>query len=233
MTRNQINEPDLTDVIDGALEDLLYAFNCHRVGVIESFNPDEQTATVQLVDKGVITGVDGEVLVDYPPLVDCPVLINKSATGGLTVPINPGDTCFVHFNDRDLDNWLIDSLTQRPNTIRAHDLADAVVTIGIRNQINKIPDYNNLATELNYQSNKLSLSTGGVSISSSAGASLVLDDKLELKNTAENLKDIIDEFINIITNLKTVAPSLQEFPIDGATASALSVLSTRVTDLLK
>jgi hypothetical protein len=67
----------------------------------------------------------------------------------------------------------------------------------------------------------------------SAGGSIVVDDKLELKNTAENLKGLIDELITIITNLKTVDPVSGNLPIDGATASALSSLSTRVGDLLK
>jgi hypothetical protein len=233
MTINSINEPDLTDVIEGAIEDLLYSFNAHRVGVIESFNPDEQTATIQLVDKGVVTSVAGEELIDYPPLVDVPVIINKGIRGGLTIPISAGDTCTVHFNDRDLDNWLVDGLTQRPNTLRTHDFSDAVAEIGIRNQINKLIDYNNDATELSYLTNKISLDESKINLLNSSGGSIVIDDKLELKNTAESLKGIIDEFITIITNLKTVTPSLQELPIDGATASALTVLSTKVSDLLK
>ena len=231
MTR--INEPDLTDIINGAMRDMAFGTNCCRIGIIESFNPAEQTADINFVDKGVITSVEGDELIDYSPLIDCPVITLKGAMGGLTIPIQKGDTCTVFFNDRDMDNWLVDGLIQRPNTERTHDFSDAIAVIGLRNQINKITDYNNNAVELNYLGNKLSIDADKISSTASAGGSIVIDDKLELKNSAENLKDIIDEFITIITNLKTVDPISGLLPIDGATSSALSSLSTKVSDLLK
>jgi hypothetical protein len=233
MSKGRRTEPDLEDIIEGATEDLLYDFNCHRVGIIEAFYPDDQTADVKLVDKSVINTTDGEVLTNYSLLEKCPTKINKGSKGGLTVPITKGDTCLVLFNDRDLDNWLVDGLVQRPNTLRTHDFSDAIALVGIRNQINKITDYNNDATELNYGNNKISLDNEKISLLNSSGGSIVVDDKLELKNTADNLKDVIDELITIITNLKTVDPISGLLPIDGTTASSLSVLSTRVGDLLK
>jgi hypothetical protein len=231
--KERINEPDLTDVIDGAIEDLLYSLNCHRVGIVQSFDPIEQTATIRMVDKGVKATTDGEELVDYSLLLDCPVMVNKGTNGGLTIPIIEGDTCLVCFNDRDMDNWLVDGLVQRPNTLRAHDFSDVIAIVGIRNQLNKITDYNNEATEINYLDNKISIDNTKINLLNSLGGSIVIDDKLELKNTAENLKSLIDELITIITNLSTVDPISGNLPIDGATASSLATLSTRVGDLLK
>jgi len=230
--KNRISEPDLTDVIDGAIEDFSYSINCHRIGVIESFNPTNQTATVKMIDKGVNLTQEGEMLVDFALLVDCPVVIYRGANGGLTVPINKGDTCLIIFNDRDMDNWLVDGLSQRPNTLRNHDFSDAIILVGVRNQINKIANYNNNATELNYLSNKIAIDAK-ISLLNSSGGSIVLDDKLELKNTAENLKGIIEDLITIISNLKTVDPISGNLPIDGGTASSLSSLNSRVGILLK
>jgi hypothetical protein len=228
-----LNEPDLDDILDGALDDLIYSFNCHRVGIIESFNAMTQLATVKLVDKGVITTNEGSQIIEYAPLVDCPVIINKGINGGLTIPINKGDACIVHFNDRNLDGWLVNGLIQRPKTLRAHDFSDAIVEIGVRSQVNKIMNYNNNATELNYLDNNIYLDISKIGLINSQGASIVLDDKLELKNTAENLKDLIDELITIVTNLKTVDPISGDLPIDLATANNLTALSARVGDLLK
>lgn len=233
MTKDRSNEPDLQDIVDGATEDLLYTFNSHRLGIIESFNPANQTADIKMVDKGVLTNANGEKLIEYSLLTGCPVVIHKGINGGLTIPIIKGDTCLICFNDRDMDNWLVDGLVQRPNTLRAHDLSDAIAIVGIRNQINKITNYNNVATELNYLTNKISLDSTKISLINSSGGSIIIDDKLELKNTAENLKDIIDEFITIITNLKTVDPISGLLPIDGTTASALTALSIKVGNLLK
>lgn len=225
--------PDLTDIIDGAIEDLLFSFNCHRVGIIQSFNTDNQTATIQLVDKATKTYSDSELLVEYAPLVDCPVVINKGINGGLTFPISVGDTCTVHFNDRDIDNWFTDGLTQKPNTQRTHDFSDAIAYIGVRNSINKITDFSNEETLINYLANKISLGNSKTSISRSEGSEINLDDKIEIKNTAQSLKLIIDELITTLTSLKTVDPVSGNLPIDAATASSLSTLSTKVGELMK
>lgn len=233
MSKGSRTEPDLQDVIDGAIEDLLYEFNCHRVGIVEAFYPDEQTADIKLVDKSVRNTTNGEILTNYSLLEKCPTIINKGINGGLTIPVNKGDTCLVLFNDRNLDNWLVDGLVQRPNTLRTHDFSDAIALVGIRSQVNKIADYNNEATELNYLNNKISLDNEKISLLNLSGGSIVVADKLELKNTAENLKDVIDELITIITNLKTVDPISGLLPIDGGTSSSLSALSIRVGNLLK
>lgn len=226
-------QPDLRDILENLKDDIFFEFNCHKIGVIESFNSTNQTASIRLVDKGVRDTVDGDILQDYSLLQDCPVVINKGQNGGFTIPITQGDTCLVLFNDRDIDNWFEDGLSQRPNTKRTHDLADAIALVGVRSLVNNITDYNNDATELNYQDNKISLDNSKINIQNNAGGQVNLDDKLELKNTAENLKGIIDELIAIVTNLQCVDPISGNLPIDGGTASSLSALSSRVNNLLK
>jgi len=249
----KINEPDLQDVIEGVVEDNNYSFNCHRVAIIESFNPAEQTATAKIVDKGTIINTDGsQQLVEYAPLVDCPVFTLKGAKGGFTIPINKGDSCLVCFNDRDLDNWLIDGLTQKPNTFRNHSFSDAIIIVGIRNQINKISDYNNEATEMSYEGNKISIDDSSISLDNvnnqiildsskisainSLGGSIIIDDKLELKNTTQNLKLLVDELITIITGLKAVdnpAAPTETLVVDLATTNLLAALSVKFGQLLK
>lgn len=229
----QRNEPDLQDIINGAMEDLNYSFNCHRIGIIENFNPINQLATVRMVDKGIIQYDDGEKIVDYSLLVDCPIFIHKGINGGITIPILKGDSCLICFNDRSMDRWLEDGQIQRPIPLRAHDLSDAIAIVGIRNKINKLTDFNNDATEINYLDNKIIIANSKISLLNSSGGSLNIDDKLELKNTSENLKDLIDELITIITNLKVIDPISGNLPIDGNTSSSLSSLSTRLGNLLK
>lgn len=234
MIKDKINEPQLEDVINGAVDDLAYTLNCHRVGIIESFDPVNQTATIKLVDKGVYEYTENETIIDYPPLLEVPVLIHKATDGGITIPIIKGDTCLVVFNDRDLDNWLLNGLIQRPNTLRKHDLSDAIAIIGIKNQKNKIADYNNLATVINYKDNKITIDDAEINLLNSVGnGNIIIDDKIDIKNAAENLKALITDFINIVKNLKTVDPDSGNIPIDPSTSSALTALSNRVGNLLK
>ena len=234
MIKDKINEPQLEDVINGAIDDLAYTLNCHRVGIIESFDPVNQNATIKLVDKGVYEYTENETIIDYPPLLEVPVIIHKTTDGGITIPIIKGDTCLVVFNDRDLDNWLLNGLIQRPNTLRKHDLSDAIAIIGIKNQKNKIADYNNLATVINYKDNKITIDDAEINLLNSVGnGNIIIDDKIDIKNAAENLKALITDFINIVKNLKTVDPDSGNIPIDPSTSSALTALSNRVGNLLK
>jgi len=251
MIKDKINEPQLEDVINGAIDDLAYTLNCHRVGIIESFDPVNQNATIKLVDKGVYEYTENETIIDYPPLLEVPVLIHKATDGGITIPIIKGDTCLVVFNDRDLDNWLLNGLIQRPNTLRKHDLSDAIAIIGIKNQKNKIADYNNLATVINYKDNKITIDDAEINLLNSqdnkitiddaeinllnsvGNGNIIIDDKIDIKNAAENLKALITDFINIVKNLKTVDPDSGNIPIDPSTSSALTALSNRVGNLLK
>jgi hypothetical protein len=234
MIKDKINEPQLEDVINGAIDDLAYTLNCHRVGIIESFDPVNQNATIKLVDKGVYEYTENETIIDYPPLLEVPVIIHKATDGGITIPIIKGDTCLVVFNDRDLDNWLLNGLIQRPNTLRKHDLSDAIAIIGIKNQKNKIADYNNLATVINYKDNKITIDDAEINLLNSVGnGNIIIDDKIDIKNAAENLKALITDFINIVKNLKTVDPDSGNIPIDPSTSSALTALSNRVGNLLK
>jgi hypothetical protein len=234
MIKDKINEPQLEDVINGAIDDLAYTLNCHRVGIIESFDPVNQNATIKLVDKGVYEYTENETIIDYPPLLEVPVIIHKATDGGITIPIIKGDTCLVVFNDRDLDNWLLNGLIQRPNTLRKHDLSDAIAIIGIKNQKNKIADYNNLATVINYKNNKITIDDAEINLLNSVGnGNIIIDDKIDIKNAAENLKALITDFINIVKNLKTVDPDSGNIPIDPSTSSALTALSNRVGNLLK
>ena len=234
MIKDKINEPQLEDVINGAVDDLAYTLNCHRVGIIESFDPVNQNATIKLVDKGVYEYTENETIIDYPPLLEVPVIIHKTTDGGITIPIIKGDTCLVVFNDRDLDNWLLNGLIQRPNTLRKHDLSDAIAIIGIKNQKNKIADYNNLATVINYKNNKITIDDAEINLLNSVGnGNIIIDDKIDIKNAAENLKALITDFINIVKNLKTVDPDSGNIPIDPSTSSSLTALSNRVGNLLK
>ena len=230
----QLAKLDQADLFLNTIKNVNFNLNCHRVGVIQSFDPEKQLANVSLVDKSVkLTGISSEELIDMPLLENCPVMIPKNINGGLTTPINNGDPCLICFNDRDLDNWLESGLVQRPNTNRTHDFSDGVIIPGIRSDINKISDYNNLATELNYLNNKISIDNAKISLTNENGGIIIIDDKLELKNAADDLKSILEELVNIITNLKTVDPISGNLPIDGGTASALSALTSRIGGLLK
>ncbi len=146
--QNQVpNEVELKDLLQLHRKQTLQGLNCHHVATIEEFDADTQLATVKLVYKKTIfqpnaaTGGYDPVLVDYPPIVDCPTIILGGGPAALTFPIAQGDECLVLFNDRDIDNWYSGAANGPVATPRLHAFADAIVLVGLRSLANTLTDY--------------------------------------------------------------------------------------------
>ena len=212
----QISNVNLTDVLNELKNDIFASFNCHRIGRINSFDSSKQVAEVELIDKPVIATEDGNINKNYPLLADCPVYINKGTNGGFTRPITVGEYCIVHFNDRDIENWFVNGVVSEPKSKRTHNLTDGLVTVGYFSQANTITDFNNSATEMNYQGTKVSL-----------------DSKVGISNDAQDLKSLITQLITVLNNLQVLDPVSGNLPITSATASSLSQLQSDFNDLLK
>ncbi len=224
LPQNQLPPPTnsgIDQTLDSFKKFIYSYFNCHRVGIIQDFNPTNQTATVQLVDNWIINTYFGQQAEPIKPITNCPVIINSGLNGGLKFRIRKGAECLVHFNDRDLENWQITGGVTTPKTPRMHHITDAIVEVGVFSQPNAIQDYDNEATTLDF------INDAGVQ-----QAVISLDAKVGISNIDQSLKNLIATLISTLQSLKTVNGSSQ-YPIDAATASALTTLATNFNALLK
>lgn len=127
--------------IEGRLKDL---HTC-LPGIIASFYPDTQTASVQPAIKRIFTEKGA---VNLPLCVDVPVQFPGGGDFFLTFPVKPGDECMLHFSERCIDFWHTNGGVQLPGEYRLHDLSDAMATVGINSQPRKIGAFNIDGTEL-------------------------------------------------------------------------------------
>lgn len=106
-------------------------------GIIQSFDAQQQTATVSLaiMEKLAIRGVESEV--EIPLLVDVPVVMPRA--GGYVLAFTPrsGDECLVIFADRCIDSWWQSGGVQSQADCRRHDLSDGIAIVGLWSQPNK------------------------------------------------------------------------------------------------
>lgn len=212
---------NLDQVLDPFADYLRSTFNCHRVGIIQSFDAATQRAVVQLVDVLRKNTFQGQQLFTPSPLVQVPVAINYGSNGGLNFPIKTGLECLVFFNDRDLENWKETGTIGTPKTYRMHDMADGVCYIGIKSNPKAIASYDNATVGITYLDD-----------ARTEQAKVKVDTKVEIANNDQSLKDLIANLISILQNLKTVNGASQ-YPIDATTASDLSTLLTNFNQLLK
>lgn len=168
----QANNQSLASLLELQRLNTLNTINCHQVGEIVSFDPQKQTAEIQIKMSYI---VNGEIK-QYPVLLDCPCVVLGGGEGRITFPITQGDSCLVIFLDRDMDNWYAGGQTMLPNTERMHSFSDAIAIVGIRNRQNQITDYLAEGTEWKYggstiklEENKVTVTNGTATVEISSG----------------------------------------------------------------
>ncbi|GHV35147.1 hypothetical protein FACS1894187_07240 [Synergistales bacterium] len=109
-------------------------------GIIQSFDPDTITVTVQAAGKESIRKPDGTLeSQELPLMVDVPVFFPRGGDFTLTFPIRAGDECIVVFADRCFDAWHQSGGIQEAVETRLHDLSNAFAIVGVFSQSTKIP----------------------------------------------------------------------------------------------
>lgn len=134
--RRNILQADFDDALQAVKREIFATFNCVQVGKIETYNYENQSAEIQIQVKARYG--DGKII-DYPLLVDCPVFVLQGGGAYLEFPIEPGDTCLVLFNDRDIDTWWTSENYMEPKTRRKHDLSDGFALVGVRPRTRPLP----------------------------------------------------------------------------------------------
>jgi len=108
-------------------------------GIVEAFDEDAITCTVQPAIQGRVSQPDGSsAFVNMPLLLDCPVVFPSGGGVTLTFPVKPGDECLVIIASRCIDAWWESGGVQAPMEARMHDLSDGFAIIGPRSQARKI-----------------------------------------------------------------------------------------------
>jgi len=120
-----------------------------------------------------------------------------------------------------LEKWKKTGATGVPKTYRMHDMTDGLCYIGIKSNPKAVATYDNQTVGITYLDD-----------SGAEQAKVKVDDKVEIANNNQSLKDLIANLISTLQNLKTVNGA-SEYPIDATTASNLTTLLTNFNQLLK
>jgi hypothetical protein len=133
-------------------------------GIITSFNPVAQTATVQLAIREKINLDGNQIWTDIPELLDVPVVLPRAGGYVLTMPIHAGTECLVIFADLCIDSWWQSGGVQNQVEKRRHDLSDGIAIVGVWSQPNVIPNYSTSSTQLRNDSGTAYIELAGNNI---------------------------------------------------------------------
>lgn len=220
-TEKTIPEPSLSDLLAALRKQIFLQLNCHAIGIVDSFNPQNQTvkATIAYKRKFSTRQQDGKYrseLQDYPILIDCPCIILGGGDSGITFPIQSGDECLLLFNDRSIDEWFSSGQVGEVKSLRLHSMSDAIALVGLKSEANSLTDY---------ETDKVKVFKGDTQIT--------LGDKISVQNSSQSLVDLlkalIDE-IKLITVTCAAPGSPSGTPLNAA---QLTVLATQIEELLE
>lgn len=140
-------------------------------GIIQAFNPEEQTVTVQLALRELIRNENGDKeWVQIAPLLDVPISIPRSGGYSLTMPIEKDDECLVVFGDMCMDAWFSHGGIQNQMELRRHDLSDGFAILGVWSQPNRIKNYSTDSCQLRNENGSAYIELKGDDININAKA---------------------------------------------------------------
>lgn len=114
--------------VDAQLQNLQKNIHTALPCKVVSFNPQNQTATVAVQIKQVLSAGGSSQI---PPLTDVPVSFPRGGGFAVTFPLKAGDEGFVVFSERCIDGWWQSGNASEPLDFRLHDFSDAMFVPGI------------------------------------------------------------------------------------------------------
>jgi hypothetical protein len=149
LTPSQLNYSESAQwkqILQQALNDL----RCAAPAVVQSFDPDTQTVTVQILMSELVKNPNGPVWTAIYPIALVPILVPRAGGFCLTLPITAGDEGLLVFSDTMFDLWWQNGgqqpppgspLTQPNHERRRHDVTDCFFIPGVWNQTRLVDNY--------------------------------------------------------------------------------------------
>lgn len=196
MAVNEFQETIRT-AIESYLIDVHTALPCEVIAV----DYDNLTVDVKLVVKKIKIDDTTE---EHPILTEIPIGYTQTSKYAITLPINIGDTGQLIFNERQLDNWVVNNEIKEPDDTRKHSLSDALF----------IPNF------VSRENNLTSVSQSDFEIRTKSGNGKIIvteDGKIELERNGVKALDILSQALEVLgrsTCTVTAGSSAGTYDID-------------------
>lgn len=138
-------------------------------GIIQSYNTNTQTATVQLAIRERVNIHGNQEWMDIPLLVDVPVLFPRAGGYSITFPVHQGDECLVIFADCCYDAFWQSGGVQNQIDRRRHDLSDGLAIITGISQPNRLAGVSADSLQIRNDAGNAVIEIAGTTININAG----------------------------------------------------------------
>jgi hypothetical protein len=216
--------PQLRDLLNLFKREIFLDFNCHAIAAVESFDSATQRIKAKMLYCKTVIKDGLEIPIEYPLLVDIPMIILGGGNGRLTFPIAKGDQCLILFNDRDIDNWMAGAKSGHVASTRLHSFSDGIALIGFF----KVASYDTTRVKLANGSTYVGISSSKVKVANSSDSLGVV------------LKSLTDELASLITAIKAITVSgvqtgagVSGTPVNAASFTSINNNLTTISNKLQ
>lgn len=122
---NEVVPSASVDCLRDMMDNLSFNLRVACPGIIQSWDPDEMTVSVQpSIRENILTDSMKFETVELPLLIHVPVIYPRCGDFIMTFPLAKGDECLVIFADRSIDAWWQSGDIQNTMKGFVHDLSD-------------------------------------------------------------------------------------------------------------
>ncbi len=218
LTQNRvIAKPQMKDLLDIWSRQVMLQMNCHAIATIQSFDPEEQTVTATIDYCKTMFRIDQlgnphPQNIEYPPLIDVPIIILGGGGASLRFPISVGDECMILFNDRDMDNWIAGAKSGPVASQRLHSFSDGIALIGFN------------SGSAAWDTTRAALQFGSTRVA-------VSENKILIENATTTLNTLLAQLIGNIQSLVTQTAAIQVAALNGpvSNAAAITAIAAQLT----
>lgn len=226
-------QPTLLQGLNFMKNNIMANLNCHNIGRILEFDPQTQTATIELMQIKQFNNN----LYNPAPLVGVPLIIYGAGGGHITLPDPTGTICLLFFMDRNIDAFLETGESYLPDTSRMHDFTDCVALTTFKTLVNPLTEYDEKAvTIMNEeiieevkQKSFIKVYSQQILMQNTLGGQISVTDKINIQNTTQSLANLIQSFLAACESITTVNGGA----LTSASKQAFTDLKAQFEELLQ
>lgn len=203
------------DIIKNAINSSLNNIHTALPGVIISYDPSSNKATIQpALNKNYVTGVQS-----MPVLENVPIIFPSF----IKFPVVQGDYVLLIFCERSLDLWLSVGGQVTPTDPRKFDLSDAIGIPGLMPFTETFPNNNNQDFFISYAGSDIKIEAdGNVIIKTSNGVGI--------GTSTTELLNILSQLMILLQGPVVMGAVFNE-SLNAAFITAVNVLQTQLDDI--
>lgn len=179
------NTPTLIQTLQAIIDANLCELHTSMPAKIISYDHAKNLAVVQPVLKRKYKSENEAVLL--PTISNVPIAFQRMGPAHLRLPIKPGQTGQLIFNERSIDGWLVSGGEIDPQDPRKHSLSDAVFYPGL------VPNNDAIKSSAAQDSIELKLNNAYLEILNS--------NKFKITNGSEELLDLVSQLAQVVIDI--------------------------------